>query len=68
MPIYEFQCDHCRVTFDEIRPMSGDHTFAACSECGRTAWRVYNAPSLITEPKGDGYFEGRGYRSNASNR
>ena len=34
MPIYEYRCDDCQVTFEKLRPMSKADAPAPCAECG----------------------------------
>lgn len=69
MPVYEFQCHACQRTFEEARPMnSANLSWATCPQCGGGALRAFSVPNLITQPRGDGYFEGGGYRSSGANR
>ena len=70
MPIYEFQCYACQKSFEEVRSMNSlSLSWAICPICGGTAARVFSVPNLITEPKGNGYFESKeGYRSSGRNR
>jgi putative FmdB family regulatory protein len=37
MPIYEFRCRACAVTFEAIRPMGDDGASLCCPECGQRA-------------------------------
>jgi putative FmdB family regulatory protein len=36
MPIYEYECAHCKATFEKLRPMSQANAPAACTHCGST--------------------------------
>jgi len=34
MPLYEYNCPHCEVTFDMLRPFSKADEPAPCPQCG----------------------------------
>jgi putative FmdB family regulatory protein len=34
MPIYEYNCADCGITFEKLRPMSQADAHADCSQCG----------------------------------
>jgi putative FmdB family regulatory protein len=34
MPIYEYHCADCQVTFERLRPMSKADASTSCSSCG----------------------------------
>lgn len=45
MPLYEYECDPCRVVYETMHGMnaSGPET---CPKCGRTLTRAMSAPRL----------------------
>jgi len=46
MPIYEYRCVDCGITFDKMRPMSQADAPAVCSGCGSE--RTCRAISLFS--------------------
>ncbi len=34
MPLYEYHCPHCEITFDKLRPYSQADSPIACPQCG----------------------------------
>ena len=34
MPIYEYRCPHCEISFDKLRPFSQADAPAPCPQCG----------------------------------
>lgn len=46
MPLYEWQCESCRSTFEVLAPLSRATRPERCPECGRRASRVMSAAVL----------------------
>jgi len=36
MPIYEYRCAECSITFEKLRPLSQANAPASCAQCGST--------------------------------
>lgn len=47
MPVYEFECKHCKNLFEEQRKITDGSKFTVCTECGRTAEKVISQTSFI---------------------
>ena len=45
MPIYEYQCHHCRVIFEVIQNLRS-RAYRKCPRCNRRAKRILSTPSL----------------------
>jgi putative FmdB family regulatory protein len=45
MPIYEFECEPCRVIY-EVRQSVGDPALASCPRCQGEVRRLISAPNL----------------------
>ncbi len=44
MPLYEYRCPHCEITFDKLRPFSQADAPIACPECqGEDVKRLISA-------------------------
>ena len=50
MPRYDYKCSNskCGKLTEKFEPMSGSHNKRKC-ECGKTAHRMFTAPTLITD-------------------
>lgn len=59
MPIYEYECDHCHKTHEEIM-MVNDPTERTCPVCGNTSHKVVSLSSF--KLKGAGWYKD-GYSS-----
>lgn len=59
MPLYDYKCK-CGKQFESFFLMSDDSSTASCS-CGKTARKVYSAPSLKTDTNffGTGIYDNR---------
>ena len=49
MPIYEYRCEHCGVTFEKFYRSAAAAGDAACPSCGRPGRRLL---SLFSRPRG----------------
>ena len=45
MPVYEYECAHCRVIY-EVRQGMSDPPLAACPRCTEPVNRIISAPNL----------------------
>ena len=45
MPIYEFHCDVCDVTWEEVRMMSESSLPSVCGKCGKKGRMIYSVHS-----------------------
>ncbi len=62
MPIYEYECSHCRRRF-EVRQSFSDEAATECPECGVLARRLFHPVGIIF--KGSGFYStdhGKGNR------
>ena len=48
MPIYEYLCSGCRMTFEVMRPLSRSSDTAPCPECRETGRRVLSLFATAT--------------------
>ena len=46
MPLYNYQCKHCKRRFEALRPMS-EREFAICRKCGGFGEQKLSAPAVI---------------------
>ncbi len=53
MPLYEYQCENCGVTFEVIQKFS-DPAVDSCRNCGGKAHRLLSAPAI--QFKGTGWY------------
>ncbi len=53
MPIYEYECEHCRNRFEVIQKFS-DRPLKKCERCGGPVHKVLSAPALVF--KGSGWY------------
>jgi putative FmdB family regulatory protein len=53
MPLYEYQCESCGVTFEVIQKFS-DHSVDTCRTCGGKVRRLLSAPAI--QFKGTGWY------------
>ena len=53
MPIYEYECIHCRHRF-EVKQSYTDKPEAECPECRETARRIFHPTPIIF--KGSGFY------------
>ena len=53
MPIYEYQCEQCRLRFEKMQRFSDD-PLAQCPECGGPVHRVIQPVGVIF--KGSGFY------------
>jgi putative FmdB family regulatory protein len=53
MPLYEYQCESCGVTFEVIQKFS-DHSVDTCKACGGKVRRLFSAPAI--QFKGTGWY------------
>jgi putative FmdB family regulatory protein len=61
MPIYEYECSHCRCHFEKKQRFS-DQAIASCPKCHQESRRVLNPAPVIF--KGSGFYV-TDYRKNA---
>lgn len=54
MPIYEYQCQNCHHTFEEIQKVSDPHV-GTCPQCGGTVERLISQTSFAL--KGGGWYK-----------
>lgn len=54
MPIYEYACDVCDTTHEQLRPLRADSPPEPCQSCGGSVRRVMSAPSFRF--KGSGWY------------
>jgi len=64
MPIYEYECESCSLTF-EVRRSFGENEEASCPRCGGEARRVFSPVPIFF--KGSGFYvtDGGGRRNSA---
>jgi len=53
MPLYEYKCDSCGVTFEVIQRFS-DPPITVCRQCGAPVHKVLSAPAI--QFKGSGWY------------
>jgi putative FmdB family regulatory protein len=53
MPIYEYECDSCRIRFERLQHFK-DEPIKECPECGGTVHRVIQPVGIIF--KGSGFY------------
>ncbi len=53
MPIYEYECSHCRFRFERKQGFD-DAAEAVCPQCGQRAHRVFHPTPVIF--KGSGFY------------
>jgi len=53
MPIYEYECDSCRIRFERLQHFK-DEPIKECPECGGTVHRVLQPVGIIF--KGSGFY------------
>jgi putative FmdB family regulatory protein len=53
MPLYEYKCESCGVTFEVIQKFS-DHSVDTCRACGGRVRRLLSAPAI--QFKGTGWY------------
>jgi putative FmdB family regulatory protein len=53
MPLYEYECESCGVTFEVIQKFS-DHSVDTCRACGGKVRRLLSAPAI--QFKGTGWY------------
>ena len=53
MPNYDFKCDHCRKVTESFFPIAEGPAPAIMCECGKEAFRVYEAVNSVF--KGGGW-------------
>jgi putative FmdB family regulatory protein len=53
MPLYEYQCQECRLRYERLEHVSAMHD-GTCPECGGNAHRLIGAPAL--QFKGSGWY------------
>jgi putative FmdB family regulatory protein len=53
MPLYEYECEQCRATFEVIQKFS-DHSVETCRSCGGKVRRLASAPAI--QFKGTGWY------------
>jgi len=53
MPLYEYECESCGVTFEVIQKFS-DHSVDTCRTCGGKVRRLLSAPAI--QFKGTGWY------------
>ena len=53
MPIYEYECDSCRIRFERLQHFK-DEPVKECPECGGTVHRVLQPVGIIF--KGSGFY------------
>ncbi len=58
MPVYEYECSHCRVVYEALQRMR-DAPLTACPKCRRSLRRLVSAPKLnvgnLTSPSAARY-------------
>lgn len=62
MPLYEYQCDDCGLTF-EVRQKFSDEPLDACRQCGGAARKLVSRTGFAL--KGSGWFD-EGYAKEKS--
>lgn len=50
MPMYDYMCEDCGISFTELRPVAAYREPHPCPSCGASAPRVVGAPHLNTMP------------------
>lgn len=65
MPIYEYACDVCETTHEQLRPLRDDSPPEPCQSCGGAVRRVMSASSFRF--KGTGWYA-TDYRRSAAPR
>ncbi len=53
MPIYEYECDQCKKTF-EVRQSIKDAPLSTCPDCGQPVRKLISASSFLL--KGGGWY------------
>ena len=53
MPIYEYRCNECEITF-ELKQSIKEEAVAACTKCGKPVGRIISAPAIMF--KGTGWY------------
>jgi putative FmdB family regulatory protein len=53
MPLYEYRCESCGVTFEVIQKFT-DPAVGTCQKCGGTVRRLFSAPAI--QFKGTGWY------------
>lgn len=53
MPVYEYECEKCRLRF-ELKRRFGEDGSGCCPECGSKARRLFSPPPIIF--KGSGFY------------
>lgn len=59
MPMYDYKCDHCGATFEELRSLA-ERQNAPCPECGQQASKVLSSFFTGGSGAGSGGREGGG--------
>jgi putative FmdB family regulatory protein len=54
MPIYEYLCDDCQLTHEQLRPLRDESPPEPCPRCGGSVCRVMSASSFRF--KGSGWY------------
>ena len=54
MPLYEYKCNGCNITFDVTRSYQERETAIECPACGLDSTRVYSVPGV--QFKGTGFY------------
>lgn len=62
MPRYEYHCEHCDKTFEQVHPVD-DRDNGVCEECGKPAKRLL--ASFVAQFKGSGFHK-NDYSSNGA--
>ena len=52
MPLYEYFCDACKISFEALVPLSASkQTVETCPGCGEPSRRILSAVNFATEPR-----------------
>ena len=54
MPIYEYQCNHCKEVFEIFHRIDEEECKVACPKCLGSAKKLISAPNFIL--KGSGFY------------
>ena len=49
MPIYDYNCPHCKANFEGFAKMKDSRRRKKCPHCGQRAGRIPRRPNLVTD-------------------